>query len=121
MARSEMGTNTDGEVVAVYALINNKNQYLAFLCQEQNPPQWYNSTVPFEYTMLLHCILTNQVFNLGQIMQGSFLTWMEHRRGAKPFPSIVEKLCLHLCIEEARIAHEYESRSLIYLNWVNSS
>ena len=35
-----------------------------------------------------------QVFNLGHIMMGALLAWMEHPKGAKPFPTTVEKLCL---------------------------
>ncbi|KAA0058997.1 hypothetical protein E5676_scaffold416G00510 [Cucumis melo var. makuwa] len=65
-----------------------------FFVKKKILPMWHDSMVPFEYDMLLYCILIQQTFDMNTIIQSGLLAWMENPKGAKPSPSIVEKPCL---------------------------
>ncbi|TYK14845.1 hypothetical protein E5676_scaffold461G00120 [Cucumis melo var. makuwa] len=43
----------------------------------------HDSMVPFEYAMLLYCIMMKQAFNLGYVMQEALLTWMKNPKGGR--------------------------------------
>lgn len=65
-------------------------------------PTRHDSTVSMDYAMTLYYIMTKKAINLGEIIKDAMLTWMETPKGAMPFPSTAEKLCLRFIPSLAR-------------------
>ncbi|KAA0062068.1 hypothetical protein E5676_scaffold143G001680 [Cucumis melo var. makuwa] len=87
------------EVINELYGLSNEAEYLGHelinhLTEEEDSPHQHDSIVPFEYAIILHCIITKQVFDLDKVIQRALLTYMENHKCAKLFPSTVEKLCL---------------------------
>ena len=50
--------------------------------------------MPLDYALVLYYIMTKQTFNLEEIINRAILGWRRNSKGATPFLSTLEKLCL---------------------------
>lgn len=63
------------EVATMSILVDNGAQLWLFFMKKKILPTQHDSTVPFEYVMLLYYIFMKQTFNLVHLMQGALWPW----------------------------------------------
>ncbi|TYK07557.1 hypothetical protein E5676_scaffold544G00280 [Cucumis melo var. makuwa] len=59
--------------------------------------KYHDSTISMDKITLIYCIMEEILENVGQIIYEDIITWVKHPRGARPFPHLIEKLCLKAC------------------------
>ncbi|KAA0060863.1 hypothetical protein E6C27_scaffold137G001110 [Cucumis melo var. makuwa] len=58
----------------------------------------HDNTISIEQIMLVYCIIEEILVNIGKIISEHIVAWVKHPSGARPFPHLIENLCLKACL-----------------------
>uniref|UniRef100_A0A9I9E1S3 Putative plant transposon protein domain-containing protein n=1 Tax=Cucumis melo TaxID=3656 RepID=A0A9I9E1S3_CUCME len=82
----------------LHNLTTEASVWLVFIKKKLMPTR-HDNTISFERIMLLYCIMEEIPVDVDEIICDHIKAWVQHPRGAKPFPHLIERLCLRSCSE----------------------
>ncbi|KAA0032726.1 drebrin-like [Cucumis melo var. makuwa] len=60
-------------------------------------PTRHDNTISMDKIVLIYCIMEELPVNVGEIICEHIFAWVKHPQGSRPFPHLIEKLCLKAC------------------------